>query len=237
MAFKLRSGNKPAFKMVGSSPLRHPVDGKWTGHEHNSKLGKLTEGNLGGVLDKLTTKSARHEGKKMQLKNKFNVQEGYEWVDDPDYVKPKEKEEVVTEVVPKGKNWVYNKVDVSSSPSEEIDQSSSTDNLNAGNATNISGDLSSMPYHSAARIQEYNNRNWAMDHTTDKSITKPSEKTVKVPTIEEIQKQLDDGTVKLTRQEIADRNYRINQNINLHGWKKEGLMRKTNAEIIAERYK
>ena len=235
MAFKLRSGNKPAFKIVGSSPLRHPVDGKWTGHEHNSKLGKLTEGKLGGVLDKLTTKSARHEGKKMQLKNKFNVQEGYEWVDDPDYVKPEGKKEVVTEVVPKEETITE------ITPDPEIEttnvSSSSTDNLNTGNATNISGDLSSMPYHSAARIQEYNNRNWAMDYTTDKSITKPSEKTVKVPTIEEIQKQLDDGTVKLTRQEIADRNYRINQNINLHGWEKEGLMRETDAEIIAERYK
>ena len=40
-----------------------------------------------------------------------------------------------------------------------------------------SGDLSKMPYFSLQRIEEYKNRNWAMDHTTDASIIKP----VKVP--------------------------------------------------------
>ena len=44
--------------------------------------------------------------------------------------------------------------------------------------TNVtSGDLSKMPYFSLQRIEEYKNRNWAMDHTTDASIIKP----VKVP--------------------------------------------------------
>jgi len=60
MAFKLKSGNSPKFKMVGSSPAKH--DGHGTpGHEHatggsgsyrKNKVGNLEQTGVGGAIDK-----------------------------------------------------------------------------------------------------------------------------------------------------------------------------------------
>ena len=40
--FKMKSGNSTPFKQMGSSPAKHRKDESWTGHEHKTKLGKLT---------------------------------------------------------------------------------------------------------------------------------------------------------------------------------------------------
>jgi len=46
--FKLKSQGS-SFKMMGSSPAKHRKDGKWTGHEHETKLGKLTGDIASGI--------------------------------------------------------------------------------------------------------------------------------------------------------------------------------------------
>ena len=60
--FKLRSGNKSPFKQLGSSPLKHKKDGSWIGHDHKTKLGKLT----GKIAENIEEKTKKKWIKKVE---------------------------------------------------------------------------------------------------------------------------------------------------------------------------
>lgn len=65
-------------------------------------------------------------------------------------------------------------VKLSTIPITNFTPSSETTKVESTKVKSKKGNLSTMPYFSADRIAEYKSRNWAMDHTTDKSIVKSS---------------------------------------------------------------